>query len=169
MPLTIQPVAGATAIQRTSLLAWRIWREYYPGLVGSAQVEYMLRKFQSKKAIAGQIRKGALYFVIKDPQGRWAGYLAAEPRPGELFLSKFYVAAEKRGRGLGRRAMRFVVKLARKIKAPKIVLSVNRKNHLAVRFYERAGFKVKKRINQDIGRNFFMRDYVMEKRVVKVI
>jgi GNAT superfamily N-acetyltransferase len=146
-------------------LAREIWVEHYTSIIGAAQVEYMLERFQSVEAIARQIREeGYCYFLIEGGQ-RPSGYFGIQVMDATLFLSKFYVLASERGKGYGKRAMAFIEQLARDAGCSEITLTVNKNNKDSVAAYERMGFKIDKSIVQDIGNGFVMDDYLMEKSI----
>lgn len=146
-------------------LAARIWRNHYTPIIGEAQVEYMLDKFQSAEAIGKQIDDGYDYRLIVDAEGKDVGYFGVVPRKNELFLSKLYILCGNRGKGYGRRAVEEVSKLAKKLKLPKITLTVNKNNADSIKAYEKFGFKIKDSVVNDIGSGFVMDDYVMEKTI----
>ena len=145
-------------------LARKIWTEHYTPIIGREQVEYMLEKFQSRDAIAQQIRTGVIYFLIRSGE-EYIGYIAVQPKDDELFLSKIYVASSRRGRGHGKKAMEFVESLAKERKLGKIVLTVNKNNSSSIRAYRKMGFTIAGALIQDIGSGFVMDDYKMEKAV----
>ncbi len=158
------PVVKDDEIGRVETLAREIWSEYYTPLIGKAQVEYMLDRFQSRQAIAEQIRTGVLYFLVRKADAD-IGYLAVQPKGGELFLSKIYVRLSLRGKGYGRRALQFAEALAREQGLGRIRLTVNKNNRNSIRAYERFGFTIAGPVVQDIGGGFVMDDYVMIKAV----
>ena len=45
-------------------LAYIIWNEHYTPIIGKAQVDYMLNKFQNVESISKQIEDGYAYFTI---------------------------------------------------------------------------------------------------------
>ncbi|MDD5218808.1 MAG: GNAT family N-acetyltransferase [Candidatus Omnitrophica bacterium] len=164
-PIQFFSVSDAESIGRVETLAGRIWREHYTPIIGEAQVEYMLEKFQSRQAISKQIGQGNLYYLVRDARGEDMGYLGVVPRAKELFLSKVYLTAEHRGKGYGRQALAFIEKLAKEKKLGKMTLTVNKHNGEAIRAYQRAGFKIVEAVLTDIGNGFAMDDYKMEKAV----
>lgn len=152
---------GEKKISELCKLAKTIWSEHYLPIIGQAQVDYMLENFQSEKAVSEQIKDGYLYFLIKS-DGENCGYLAIQPQGDKLFLSKFYIHSDFRGRGLGRKTFDFVVEFARKLNLPKIKLTVNKYNDNSVAVYKKLGLKIADSIVSDIGNGFVMDDYVFE-------
>lgn len=164
---TIKKANDSTAIDAVAALAHEIWNQHFVPIVGQAQIDYMLDKFQSAPAIAGQISSGYRYYTIEEAD-RLVGYFALAPVPDEkdeVQLSKIYVREEYRGRGLGRFALEFVEKLCKETGARKLWLTVYRNNSATIAFYRRMGFSIEGEIIQDIGSGFVMDDY----RMVKVI
>ncbi len=141
-------------------LAFPIWREHYTPIIGTAQVEYMLQKFQTAKAVVEQAREGALYFLIQTPQGENTGFLSVIPRPGELFLSKLYLLKEYRGKGHARMALEFIKSMARNRDLGRITLTVHKQNP-SVKAYQAMGFRILESVVTAIGGGFVMDDYRM--------
>ena len=160
----IKKVVNKEDVDKVVSLADEIWREHYTAIIGSAQVDYMLDKFQSARAIKDQIEEGYLYFLLGDG-AKPIGYFAVQPKrkEGELFLSKFYIRRSSRGRGRGREALSFMEELAKKNSLAKIGLTVNKSNIFAIARYEKMGFKKTASPVTDIGGVFVMDDYRMEK------
>jgi ribosomal protein S18 acetylase RimI-like enzyme len=157
-------VSTENQIEIVESLAREIWTEHYVPIIGREQVDYMLDRFQSGKAISEQIRAGSLYFLIEE-DSEFIGYIAVEPKGDELFLSKIYVKSSRRGKGYGKKAIQFVERLAKEKGSRKIVLTVNKNNIIAIRAYEKIGFKNLGPVLQEIGNGFVMDDYKMEKTV----
>jgi RimJ/RimL family protein N-acetyltransferase len=149
-------------IEIVESLAREIWTEHYIPLIGREQVDYMLARFQSRRAIGEQIRTGVAYFLIKEDDAH-IGYMAVQPKGRELFLSKIYVKSSRRGLGYGRKAVQFAEKVAKDLGLDKIVLTVNKNNVNSIRAYEKIGFRNAGPVVQDIGSGFVMDDYKMEK------
>ena len=161
-------VVGSKQAAIVESLAQSIWREYYIPIIGRDQVEYMLEKIQSKKAISGQIEKeGYLYYLLKDGDNDWVGYLAVvvHGQDKELFISKLYINAENRGKGYGKYAIGFIETLALERGLPKISLIVDKNNELSIRIYEKLGFSIAGPCVVDFGAGFVMDDYKMVKAI----
>ena len=152
-------------IEIVGSLAEEIWTEHYVPIIGKEQVEYMLDKFQSVQSISDQIRSGSLYFLVKE-DNQFIGYIGVQPKGDELFLSKIYIKSSERGKGLGKKAIHFIEKLAKGKGLRKIALTVNKNNRVAIKAYESLGFKNLGSVIQEIGSGFVMDDYKMEKTVL---
>ncbi len=163
--IEIVKVADSHLIKTIVLLAKEIWTEHFTPIIGKAQVDYMLEKFQSEKAITRQIKnEGFLYYLLK--QGKeYIGYMGVVPDEagGELFLSKIYVKSGRRRKGYGKEAIEFVEDLAKQKKLNKIALTVNKNNTIAIEAYRKMGFKNAGSVITDIDGGFVMDDYRMEK------
>jgi len=163
MTVEFAPAARDVDLAAIAELAREIWYEYYVPLIGKAQVDYMVPKFQSIAAMREQIASGYEYFMVQQA-GALVGYLALQPQPetGRLFISKLYLHRNARGRGTARTAMEFIESSARRRGLAKLWLTVNKGNP-AVQAYERLGFRNAEAIVMDIGGGFVMDDFRMEK------
>ncbi|MET0987900.1 MAG: GNAT family N-acetyltransferase [Steroidobacteraceae bacterium] len=165
MTLRFIPVRNQDQLAQVARMAHEIWYEYYVSLVGRAQVDYMVDRFQSVPAMQLQLAEGYEYFLIERSTDAIAvGYLAVLPEVSAkaLFLSKLYVYSTARGTGAGRQALIFVDVLARERGLQRVWLTVHKRN--PSRFvYERLGYATTASIVTDIGGGFVMDDYRMEK------
>ena len=75
------------------------------------------------------------------------------------------MTGSRRGKGLGKEAIRFVEGLARERGLHRIGLTVNKNNTEAIRAYEGTGFRKAGALVQEIGAGFVMDDYKMEKDI----
>ncbi len=164
--IKIVKVSDENLVSAIEALAHSIWREYFVPIIGSPQVEYMLKKFQSRGVISNQIEKqDYLYYLLADRDSNWVGYFAVIPQQKELFLSKLYITAENRGKGYGGCALKFIETLARDNGLPKITLTVNKNNTGSINAYKKLGFVITDSLVTDIGGGFVMDDYKMEKTI----
>ncbi|MCL1807036.1 MAG: GNAT family N-acetyltransferase [Oscillospiraceae bacterium] len=151
-------------INRLSALAADIWTEYYPPLIGAEQTAYMVKNFQSPEAIADDIHnKGFFYNMTMDGEHDVA-YCGALPEADSLFISKVYVRAEYRKKGIARFLLRRAAD--EHPKAKRIWLTVNKGNQTAIESYKRMGFTIEDEVVTDIGEGFFMDDYRMSRPVI---
>lgn len=160
--MTIEKVSTKTQIETIARLAFEIWNQHFVPIIGKDQVDYMVEKFQSKRAISEQIEQGYSYYLLK-VAGDYVGYTGVCPKEGELFLSKLYIRASHRGKGYGRKAVKFLEDLARDKGLVKITLTVNKNNTDTIKAYEKFGFANEGPIVQDIGNGFVMDDFNMGK------
>ena len=162
--MTIEKVSTETEVETVAGLAFEIWNQHFIPIIGKAQVDYMLEKFQSKKAISEQIENGYSYYLLLADSDH-VGYMGVCPKEDELFMSKLYIRASQRGKGFGREAIEFLEEFTRDKGLSKITLTVNKNNTDSIRAYERFGFANLGIFVQDIGNGFVMDDYRMEKVV----
>ena len=162
--VTISQVKGFQDATRVELLAKQTWTHHYTPIIGSAQVEYMLDKYQSTKAILKQIQDGYEYFFINLDQAS-VGYMSIKVEEKSIFLSKIYIDSEHHGKGLGKAGMQYVYKQAEQLGLDKIWLTVNKQNTNSIKAYERLGFLKTEELVIDIGHGFVMDDYKMEKQL----
>lgn len=145
-------------------LADVIWREHYIPIVGKPQIDYMLDKYQSAKAIEEQIENGYAYFLLsfdKIP----VGYISIKKEENALFLSKIYVLSSYRGKKIGKAAMNYVEGKAKEYKLNAIRLTVNINNTNSIKAYKKLGFVNVGSLVTDIGHGFVMDDYEMIKMI----
>ncbi len=149
-------------IQTVAKLADEIWNEHYVPIIGQEQVTYMVDKFQSFDAISAQIKEDGYDYYIIHQAFEPSGYIGIKQSGEEIFLSKFYIVKNKRGKGIGKKGLEFIIKEARKKGNRVISLTVNKNNVNSIKAYEQMGFKNLGPIVSDIGNGFIMDDYVMK-------
>ena len=161
----LRPVQSAAEVDRVAELASEIWNEYFPAIIGQGQVEYMVDRFQSAKAISRQIgEEGYLYYLVETGYEA-AGYVGLLPRvaEGRMQISKFYLRRPWRGRGLARLILERVSAVSKELGCDRLYLTVNKYNAPAISAYEKLGFTRTGDLVTDIGGGFVMDDYEMQK------
>ena len=148
-------------IAEMSTLASAIIKEYYDPLLGEAQNDYMIEMFQSEHAIRDQLSHGYRYIFVR-ANGEDIGFMAFYPRGDALYLSKWYLCADMRGRGFAKTMLDFLMNEAKNAGLSAIELNVNKHNK-TVAVYERLGFVRVRDEKNDIGNGYFMDDYVYRK------
>jgi ribosomal protein S18 acetylase RimI-like enzyme len=142
-------------------LAQEIWPSTYGELLSPEQLAYMLDLFYSPAALDTQMREGHRFLILEEdkvPQG-FADFSEIDP-PGTVKLNKLYVLPSGQGKGWGRQLLEQVIRLSEALEAHAIQLQVKRDNK-AKHFYEKMGFRVLHELDLEIGKGYFMRDYVM--------
>lgn len=143
-------------------LADTIWREHYISIIGLAQVDYMLEKYQSVEAMKVQLKNQIYYYLILFDKIH-VGYISFKKNTDAIFLSKIYVLQSFRGKKIGKVAMSFVENTSRQMGFRKIVLTVNKFNENSIKAYEKLGFINVESMVTDIGNGFVMDDFKMVK------
>jgi ribosomal protein S18 acetylase RimI-like enzyme len=148
-------------------LAYGIWHAHYDGIVGVAQVDFMLAHRCADESLRAYLGAADRWFDVLRVDGDPVGYAshALTADAGVLKLEQLYVAAARRGRGLGRLLLDHVERHAKALACPTVVLQVNKRNVPAITFYRAAGFVVREAAVFPIGAGFVMDDYVMVKVV----
>jgi len=161
------PVITAAQVAAVARMAHQVWNEHYVPLIGQAQVDYMVAKFQSPEAMQAQIDSGYEYFQMRQG-GADVGYAAIrhDAADARVFLSKLYVLAASRKSGAGRRSLELIERMARERGATHVWLTVNKANP-SVQAYRRLGFEIVEAMVVDIGDGYVMDDYKMERVVAR--
>ncbi|MFW6280687.1 MAG: GNAT family N-acetyltransferase [Halanaerobium sp.] len=150
-----------SSVQRLSKLAAEIVKKHFDPIIGPEQNDYMIEKFLSVESITEQLKEGYQYYFVQNEQQKDIGFLAFYPKEESMYLSKFYLKEEARGKGLSRKMLNFVIEAARRDGFTSIRLNVN-KNNNAVKAYKSLGFEKVGERKKDIGNGFYMDDYVFE-------
>lgn len=150
-------------IAEMSKMATEIVREHFDPIIGTAQNDYMIAKFQTVDAITEQLQHGYQYYFVKE-NDKNIGFLAFFPRGRALYLSKFYLYKKERGNGYARKMLDFVIENAKSLGLSAIELNVNR-NNFVTKVYESLGFVIIREEKNDIGSGFYMDDYVYQLKI----
>ena len=158
--IEVRIASGPEDAEIIAELAKKIWTEWYTPIIGAAQVEYMLDKFQTAEAVERQINEEGCRYYIADAE-RPAGYCAVrfDPETREAFLSKIYVEAGFRRQGVAGAMIDAFTADYEPVRT--ITLTVNRRNYESIVAYEKMGFKIAGTVVTDIGGGFVMDDYRM--------
>lgn len=155
-------IKTADEIEKLASLASEIWHDYWIIILSSAQIEYMVEKFQSIVAIKSQIENDRYIYNILEDNGNTIGYFGICPKDDYLFLSKLYIKKDLRNLGCGRLAFNRIKQISLELEKKKIRLTVNKNNINTIKAYEKWGFKQIDSVITDIGSGFVMDDYIME-------
>lgn len=152
------------SVKKLSKFAAGIVKKHFDPIIGPEQNDYMIDMFLSPESITEQLAEGYQYYFVQDDQGEDLGFLAFYPKEREMYLSKFYLKEEARGKGLSRKMLDFVIEESKKENLNYIRLNVN-KNNSAVKAYEKLGFEKVDERKKDIGSGFYMDDYVFQYKI----
>ncbi|OPA73576.1 GNAT family N-acetyltransferase [Paenibacillus selenitireducens] len=166
MELVFSKVDSEEEISLLAQLASEIWYEYFVCIISNEQIDYMVEKFQSVHAITDQITNQGYEYYFMNVNGNPIGYLGIKQEEDKLFLSKFYLQKEHRGKGYASQAMEFLVGICKVRRLGMIWLTVNRYNDATIAVYEKKGFRTVRTQVADIGNGYVMDDNIMEKKIV---
>lgn len=142
-------------------LADRIWRDYYPAVIGHAQVDYMLPRMYAEEVIRQEMAGGTVWELASAENAPIGFFSIGLDDTGRAKLHKLYLDTGAHGRGYGQQLINRAVDAARELGATGIWLQVNKQNTRAIRAYERAGFHLEREAVVDIGGGFVMDDFIM--------
>ena len=113
-----------------------------------------------------QMQDGHTFFIAENGNEA-VGFAGTSPVEGGIYkLHKLYVLPSMHGKGLGEMLLKKVEQFAAEQQANRLILGVNRNNR-AFGFYQRQGFTVQHEVNLDIGKGFFMNDFILQKSLVE--
>lgn len=149
-------------VEAVSALARVVWQATYPALISQAQIDVMLADRYAPQRIREQ---------LNDPRHAWwvakrghtlAGFAHAMLDESDCKLDKLYVHPHQQRHGIGAALGKMVADWARRQRARRVWLQVNRGNTQAIAAYEKYGFCIVESHAFDIGGGFVMDDHVME-------
>jgi ribosomal protein S18 acetylase RimI-like enzyme len=147
-------------------LAKEIWANHFGGTIAKDTLDVIIETAQSKEAIEKQMNDGLFYYLIpgkRSPVGYFA-YRLSVPK-GELFLSKLYILATERRKGLGRQVLQHLETICRDNALSNIQLTVYPKNTSAIESYKKLGFRTAGTIHRDLGNGIAFDDILMKKTI----
>lgn len=163
MSVDIKRVKYMPELREVAELANEIWHECFVDIISEGQIDYMVNKFQSLRAMCDQVDiQGYSYFSVRD-DGELCGYFGVKPEDDDrFFLSKLYLRSDKRGRGIATMMLNRVFEEARTAGKKRVYLTVNKYNTHAIDVYKNAGFRQVDSVVTDIGSGYVMDDYIFE-------
>lgn len=145
-------------------LTFLVWPQTYAAVLSKEQIDYMLDMMYSETSLKKQMSDGCQFIIVYDdtePVG-FASY--QEIKPAIFKLHKIYVLISQQGKGTGKFAISHIIDKIKGKGATALQLQVNRTNK-ARGFYEKLGFTMIDELDLDIGNGYFMKDYIMEKKI----
>mgnify|MGYP006268439643 CR=1 FL=1 len=150
-------------IQRIAFSTWPI---AYSAILTKEQLDYMLDLFYQKESLQYQMQEGHEFIVVEENNEviGFASFNLIKQQPIIFKLQKLYVLPETQKSGAGKLLLDKVIEKVKEKGAQRLQLNVNRHNR-AIGFYEKMGFAIIKEDDINIGRDYYMNDYVMEKEL----
>lgn len=161
-------VAGIPDIPLIQGLAMQVWPQTYAPIISPEQIEYMLERMYSASSLERQMRDRHEFIIVTDHEEPVGFASIGPPESGTYKLHKIYILPSMQGKGAGAYVIGELMKAIARNGGRTLQLNVNR-NNPARGFYERMGFSVIREEDIDIGQNFYMNDYVMERTVQNAV
>nr|WP_315223836.1 GNAT family N-acetyltransferase [uncultured Flavobacterium sp.] len=148
-------------------IAYTTWTITYDQILSKEQLDYMLDLMYSDEALTIQFRKKKqLFYLILDDETP-LGFIGIEHHYNDQLVTrihKIYLLPEAQGKGIGKKVMDEIAKMALENNSTALSLNVNRYN-TSLTFYKKIGFEVIEELDIEIGNGYLMEDYVMEKKL----
>lgn len=148
-------------------IAYEVWPVAYADILSTEQMQYMLEKFYDPASLLHQMKTLNHHFIIAEENNFLTGFASFSHHTNNdkiVHLHKLYVRIINQKNNIGKLLIDRVLEIISAAGAEALQLNVNRHNK-AIGFYEKMGFEIIRSEDIDIGNNYFMIDYVMEKRI----
>lgn len=149
-------------VHALATLASQIWNEYFINIITQEQIDYMVEKFQSYKALHNAIENENYTYFLAYENDKMIGFCGVKPDGERLFLSKLYLHSDCRGKGYSSILLRKAIAFAKELNKNAIYLTCNKFNTHSLDVYKKKGFSTIDAVQTDIGRGFIMDDYIMQ-------
>jgi GNAT superfamily N-acetyltransferase len=153
-------------VERVAQLAAETWWHHYPGLISTAQIEYMMKQRYDPALIRAELKRRDVWWdklEVGTTMVAFDSCFLADA--ATVKLDKLYVHPEHQRRGYGGLLIGHVCERARGQGCSQVVLAVNKGNRSAIAAYLKNEFTVLESVVKDIGGGFVMDDYVMVRRI----
>lgn len=164
MPALSIRIATIEDIPSIQKIAFSTWPVAYSAIISQEQLDYMLNMFYSEESLNDQLKSGHTFFIAIQHQN-CIGFASFSLQKKEVYkLQKLYVNPAIQKTGAGKLLLQEVINSCTIAGGKKLQLNVNRHNK-AVGFYQKMGFEIIKEDDINIGHDYFMNDYVMERKL----
>lgn len=155
-------------LELISGLATKVWNSSFSYMLEKSQIEYMLDKFYSKMAIKEKIKKENYQYMKIIVDNKTIGFFSFYIENSiKMKICEVFILEEYQGCGIGSFVLNYIEKKAILNNCKIIYLYVNKRNK-AVSLYQEKSYKIKEDCQINIGSNFIMDDYLMEKELKTV-
>jgi len=147
-------------------IVYTTWPIAYGEILSKEQLDYMLGKFYTIKALNKNVEDGHRFLFAKEGDDT-LGFIGYENNYNGLAatkIHKIYILPDTQGKGIGKLLIDRVTEIAKEDQSVKLSLNVNRYN-TAQAFYRKLGFEIVLSEDIAIGNGYLMEDYVMEKAI----
>jgi len=148
-------------------IAHQTWPIAYGEILSKAQLDFMLDAFYNEESLKDSIVNKGHHFVLAKEGEEVLGFASYEHfynQKNQTKIHKIYILPQTQGKGIGKKLIDFIEKVAKENASTELSLNVNRFNK-ALLFYQKMGFQITEEVNIEIGKGYLMEDYVMEKPI----
>lgn len=146
-------------------LAKEVFFPTYEPLQPKEKVAHLFKLMYNEAALTEQMEKKKHVFILVEDASGYLGYASYEfnyKGSGKIKIHKIYVMPNAQGKGVGKEMISWIANVAKQNKIETLMLDVYRHNP-AIQFYEKIGFRIVSEQVTDVGNDFVMDDFVMEK------
>ncbi len=155
-------VSGSLDIIKTACLANQVFGQHYSQLMPRVQIDYFLDNYNSFNVINERIGTGGYgyYHIVND--NRQIGFFAVVPRIGEtLEIEAMGLVKKQRGKGVGKKAVAFIIDKAKEQQLKTVRIKINKKNEMAVKAFTKYGFEQIGEEQQKLSGDFFVENVIL--------
>lgn len=132
-----------------------LWHDTYKDILPKPQIDFLLDKYFSQKALEKYKKEGYRYYKIDD-----VGVLVFVERDDHVFMDKLYLLPNARGKGYAAFALNFLTTFGKDVQ-----LNVNQANTRAFRCYQKNGFEILEKQEILLGNGMVNYDFAMIRKV----
>ena len=156
-------LASKEDLKLVQSIAHRTWPDTFGNILSPAQIDYMLNLLYNLPQLEKQLEDGHILLLAFE-DGVELGFTGIQLnlKPGQTKIHKIYILPTAQGKGIGKKLIQAIKKIALENEQKSMLLNVNKYNTGAIEFYEYLGFVNIKEEVIDIGNGYVMDDYVFE-------
>ena len=145
----------------------KVWPQIYTAIISEDQINYMIQMMYSDQSLYRQMKDGH-HFIIAESDNIPVGYASFSRTENwtTYKLHKLYVDINMQRKQIGAVLLNKIVQVIKSDHGKFLQLQVNRNNLKALNFYKKHDFLIIKAIDMDIGGGYFMKDYILQKRLM---
>lgn len=144
-------------------LAEKIWKPSFENILPPDRIDYLFDFMYGGDKVRKQIENNEQIYTLVFLGEEAIGYYSIQQLSDEEYkLNKLYLSQEHHGKGYAWKIMDRIKDEIESKNASSLMLTVNRGNSRAVRFYKKYGFVIKGEEDFDVGYGHVMDDFIME-------
>jgi ribosomal protein S18 acetylase RimI-like enzyme len=159
--------AGYDDIHTIQEIMMKVWPQTYAPIISADQIDYMIQMMYSDQSLHRQMKDGH-HFILAESENIPVGYASFSRTENwtTYKLHKLYVDISSQRKHIGTALLNKIIQIIKSDHGKFLQLQVNRNNLTALDFYKKHGFFIIKAIDMEIGNGYFMKDYILQKRLM---